>query len=534
MRTWFQKRFMSPSPAPDAALPEGWFAPQPAETLLATVSRQSHLYTLRQLTPLTDRVYEDWIVTLIQRFARLVQLFPASQQHHHAHPGGLLDHSLEVACHAVRLRQGRLLPVEASAEEQARQADAWSVAILCAALLHDTGKVAADIHIHQQDGTVWCPWQPPLAQPYTWHHRTDRRDYHLHPSAGALLVMPLFPPSLMSWLGGYPELFAALIYSLTGHPERAGLMAELIQEADKASVAKSLGGDIKTALAQKPGHLSQQLLTALRALVLGEYRLNNPDCGSDGWLTRDALWLVSKPTADRLRAWLLQHGISGVPENNNRLFDELMAHQMIIANNGKGIWRCRICAETGWSPGESLTLLRIAPTVIWQQTTLPPPVFAGSVIPVTEQQAFTEAVPVPEFTLPDLPVIPAVSHAVTGSPVPFMAWLETHLTVAGAVNNPRAYVHLVEDNLFLVTPGIFRRYMQEISGTTGDEWKLAQKAFQAQAILRRRSEDSYIWTCEVKSPGKTRNLKGFLMPEPQRLFHGNVPVNNPWLRLISE
>ena len=115
-----------------------------------------------------------------------------------------------------------------------------------------------------------------------------------------------------------------------------------------------------------------------------------------------------------------------------------------------------------------------------------------------------------------------------------MDWLKTHVTGPGAVNSQRAYVHLVEDNVFLVTPGIFKRYMQETTGATGNEWKLAQKEYQAHGLLKRSSEDSYIWTCEVKSAGKPRHLKGFLLPGPQQLFGENVPVNNPWLRLVTQ
>ncbi|XQK66893.1 TraI domain-containing protein [Escherichia coli] len=105
-------------------------------------------------------------------------------------------------------------------------------------------------------------------------------------------------------------------------------------------------------------------------------RLNNPECGSDGWLTEDALWLISKTTADRVRAWLLQHGVSSVPENNNRLFDELLTHQLIVANEDKAIWRCIIRSDKGWSPVEPLTLLRLTPSAIWEPGEQRPACFA--------------------------------------------------------------------------------------------------------------------------------------------------------------
>jgi hypothetical protein len=49
--------------------------------------------------------------------------------------------------------------------------------------------------------------------------------------------------------------------------------------------------------------------------VRDRFKLNQPQA-SDGWLTEDALWLVSKTGCDKLRAHLLSHGIAGVPEKN--------------------------------------------------------------------------------------------------------------------------------------------------------------------------------------------------------------------------
>lgn len=528
MLKWFSELFHTPPAAPDATLPEGWFAPHSADQLLATPQRQSSLHQLRQLTPLPDPLFARWIVTAVRSFAVLVQQLPASRAHHHCAPGGLLDHSLEVTCNAVRLRQGYLLPPEADAEEQARQACAWTVAVVCTALLHDVGKIAADMEIRLLDGSRWYPWQGALAQPYCWTHPDRARDYYLHPAAGALLGTTLLPAPLLNWLADYPAVFASLIYQLTGHPERAGVLAELVQQADRASVARDLGGDMKAALAHTPSSLPRQLLAALRSLVRDEYRLNNTTCGSDGWLTEDALWLISKTTADRIRGWLLRQGVSGVPENNNRLFDELLAHQLVVPHGDKAIWRCTVQSAQGWSPGEPLTLLRVAPALIWAQTEQRAACFNGSIIPVADNPERGDTPSASELQMPD---VATQQDTMAENAMPFMLWLKKHVGGADAVNHPRACVHLVDDALFLVTPGIFKRYMQETTGATGREWMLAQTSLQTSGLLRRRSEDSYIWTCEVKTPRKTQHLKGFLLPDTRLVFGENVPVNNPWLRL---
>ncbi|MHA0872135.1 hypothetical protein [Enterobacter pasteurii] len=52
---------------------------------------------------------------------------------------------------------------------------------------------------------------------------------------------------------------------------------------------------------------------------------------------------------------------------------------MIIRNEEKAIWRCTIQSDTGWSPPEPLTLLRLAPAMVWTQPEQHPACFAGKI-----------------------------------------------------------------------------------------------------------------------------------------------------------
>ena len=77
----------------------------------------------------------------------MVQLLPASESHHHSHLGGMLDHGLEVLSFSAKLRQSYVLPQNAAPEEQSKQRDAWTAAVIYAALVHDIGKVIVDIAV---------------------------------------------------------------------------------------------------------------------------------------------------------------------------------------------------------------------------------------------------------------------------------------------------------------------------------------------------------------------------------------------------
>ncbi|MDY0071610.1 MAG: MobH family relaxase [Thauera sp.] len=365
----------APSPAPATDLPKGLMRPESAASLLTTPRRQKLLEHIWQRTSLSRRQFATLYRAPLERYAELVQAFPASEAHHHAYPGGMLDHGLEIVAYSLKLRQSHLLPIGASPEDQAAQSEAWTAAVAYAALLHDIGKVAVDLHVELADGTTWHPWHGPLRQPYRFRYRDDR-EYRLHSAATGLLYRQLLDRDLLDWLSGYPSLWAPLLYVLAGQYEHAGVLGELVVQADRASVAQELGGDPARAMAAPKHSLQRKLVNGLRYLLKEELKLNQPEA-SDGWLTEDALWLVSKTVSDKLRAHLLSQGVDGIPANNTAVFNVLQDHGMLQPTpDGKAIWRATVTSSTGWS--HSFTLLRLAPALIWQPGKRPTP-FAGAV-----------------------------------------------------------------------------------------------------------------------------------------------------------
>ncbi|VFR58013.1 Pyruvate/2-oxoglutarate dehydrogenase complex, dihydrolipoamide acyltransferase (E2) component, and related enzymes [plant metagenome] len=343
---------------------------------MATPRRQKLLEHIWQRTSLSRRQFATLYRVPLERYAELVQQFPASESHHHAYPGGMLDHGLEIVAYALKLRQSHLLPIGASPEDQAAQSEAWTAAVAYAALLHDIGKIAVDLHVELADGSVWHPWHGPLRQPYRFRYRDDR-EYRLHSAATGLLYRQLLDGPLLDWLSGYPALWGPLLYVLAGQYEHAGVLGELVVQADRASVAQELGGDPARAMAAPKHALQRKLLEGLRYLLKEELKLNQPEA-SDGWLTEDALWLVSKTVSDKLRAHLLSQGIDGIPANNTAVFNVLQDHGMVLpAADGKAIWRATITSSTGWS--HSFTLLRLAPALIWESDERPTS-FTGTVL----------------------------------------------------------------------------------------------------------------------------------------------------------
>ena len=364
---------------------EGWITPFPASELLDTELRQKYLNLLWQQVSMTQDMFNELYKKPIERYAEMVQLLPASESHHHSHLGGMLDHGLEVLSFSAKLRQSYVLPQNAAPEEQSKQRDAWTAAVIYAALVHDIGKVIVDIEIQLKDGSRWFPWLGVPTQPYKFKYLKGR-DYDLHPVMGSFLANYLIPKEAFAWLAEYPEAFSSLMYAMADHKDKSGLLSEIVQKADQNSVTLALGGDVSK-LTQKPiTSFAKQLVMALRHLLQHKFKINTPKGPSDGWLTEDALWLMSKPTADQIRAYLLEQGISA-PSDNPKLFSEMQSLGIIESTNeGTAIWHCRIKADSGWCPPKAFSLLRIKPEVAWENLNDRPGIFLGRVDIENEEQ----------------------------------------------------------------------------------------------------------------------------------------------------
>jgi len=510
------------APAPPYPEPhKGLMRPEPAASLLATPRRQKLLEHIWQRTSLSRRQFATLYLAPLERYAELVQQFPASESHHHAYPGGMLDHGLEIVAYALKLRQSHLLPAGATPESQAAQAEAWTAGTAYAALLHDIGKIAVDLHVEYADGAAWHPWHGPLRRPYRFRYRKDR-EYRLHGAATGLLYARLLDAAIFDWLSGYPDLWAALLYVLAGQYEHAGTLGELVVQADQASVAQELGGDPTKAMAAPKHALQRKLLDGLRFLLREEFKLNQPQA-SDGWLTQDTLWLVSKTVSDKLRAHLLSQGIDGIPSSNTAVFNVLQDHGIALpTQDGKAIWKATVTSDAGWS--HSFTFLKLSPALIWESSDRPTP-FAGQVQVDSEQNepgpppsspaagttdaersdhgtqtapqissapaavdngvdalldlldlAPASAAPAPTPATPPEPEPPAAGMpAPKPTPGPtsvpsrsgpsgehFMTWLRQGIqTRKLVINDAKALVHTVAGTAYLVSPGVFQRYAQE-------------------------------------------------------------------------
>ncbi len=575
--TWLREAFKGKR-APErsataTAIPplgEGRIRVQSAEQLLAPPERLKRVQALEELTRLTPAHFEVLYRQALRNYAAYVQQLPASEAHHHAGLGGLLDHGLEAAILALKLRRAHLLPPGAATEVIDAQADLWSYACFTAVLLHDIGKPAVDQKIelfdkHNSSLGPWDPWAGPMRADAYEARFVRNRNYRLHQRAAPLLARFIIPVEGLHWLASEREVLTAWLSVISGMSEDAAPLGQIVEEADRLSTAADLTGNVPRQMpTARVRPLHERLITGLRYLIDSQQLpLNRP--GAAGWLLAEDLWLVVKTALDALRAHLLQEGQSGVPSDNRRLMDELQQRGALVPNGERAVWSARVTLG-GWQ--HELTLLRFPVSRLWPDPATRPEACHGAITPLAEANAAAapgtppapsrsiatdsrsepveavealdptaslgevdgQAGPAPTASLAErVTEAPALAPPVDLGQA-FLAWLRSGLASGDlSINTVNARVHRVREGVLLVSPGIFRDHGNVIQAP----WASIQKRFQKLKLHRKTPEGYNIWTYTVTGKRRSNVLKGLVIEEPEKMFGApiDLPPPNPHLSL---
>ena len=110
----------------------------------------------------------------------------------------------------------------------------------------------------------------------------------------------------------------------------------------------------------------------------------------------------------------------------------------------------------------------------------------------------------------------------------FVAWLKENIASGRVeINTARARIHVLQEGLALISPGIFRDF-------DGACWDKAQKRFQKLKLHLKRPDGTNIWTCRVAKERKQSRIKVMLIPEPEKALGVTLPPPNPAVTLLTE
>lgn len=346
-----------PLPSQTTRWPEPTLPILDFDALVAATNVSEYLEQARKGCGLNERTWTEFIYPIIHSVADLMQQLPASESHHHAQPGGLFLHTCETMRHAVRLRQGMVMPAGRDAEDQARHKHRWTAGVIVAALLHDSGKPVTDLIVrlygNNHRGTLWNALAGDMKTAQATHYAVDfpkasDRDYKAHQRHGALLMQRLVPSATLSWIGEDPPLLTTLMQYLSGESTGANPIATLVTAAEKESVRANLLDGLRTRFSTaKATPLIERLMDALRRMLAegGHLPLNRP--GAAGYVFEDDVWFAAARLANAVRDYLHANESSiGIPgeDKNDRLFDVWQDYGACRSNpvSGRALYSGRV------------------------------------------------------------------------------------------------------------------------------------------------------------------------------------------------
>ena len=153
-------------------------------------------------------------------------------------------HILDTAANAMRFRKGRILPIGASPEQEAKQSDLYTYAVFAAAVLIDLGYALSEqiITLHDRKKKLVCEWSPfmgPMPPTKVKFMKVEfRRELH----RGRQMVSLMYIPGVLSaegvaWLQSDPVVFSEFLHGFSDHP--GGPIYQLVMKGRKASIAST-------------------------------------------------------------------------------------------------------------------------------------------------------------------------------------------------------------------------------------------------------------------------------------------------------
>ena len=192
------------------------------DRLLNEPHRRAMLQQIQDRLAFTPQSYDCDVLALIIKYAEFVQQLPASESHHHSHPGGLLDHTLEVASIALRISASLEMPLHTATEDRKKLAPVWRYGLLVAAMLHDIGKTLTNLVVNlyespeSKDPIRWHPDAGDMLsiKNYYWYSvsfHEENPEYSAHSRLGWSLFNVIVPGHARNWIATTdPRLIEAL------------------------------------------------------------------------------------------------------------------------------------------------------------------------------------------------------------------------------------------------------------------------------------------------------------------------------------
>lgn len=314
---------------------------------------QKEIQELRRFVPIGDHqvdgdgknLFKTMYLDVIYRFAEYIHLIPASEDHHHRGPGGLLIHSIQTAYKSMVFAENKKYKRSGFLDLDKEMAVRARYATWLTGLMHDTGKILRDIQIDAVEqidgkgGTVAAvgvaTWTPHLQTLIEWAKENKVATYsvsyvrHRTHNAHNLDSSHLLPYILgrsyaMKYLVEAPceNLYSEVSKILSGL-ESDSYISRAVKEGDAYSTMKDMSvyHDIMTGVKNKS---VGSRVVMLMKMAKAQWEWNTP--GGEGWIIGGHCYIRWPNAIQSIVKESIKHG-QAIPHDN-------MALVVLMENNG--------------------------------------------------------------------------------------------------------------------------------------------------------------------------------------------------------
>lgn len=309
-------------------------------------------------------LFDVLFLDIIKRYVEFVHLIPASEDHHHSHPGGLLLHSLEASIESLRWAKERQVETTGFVDIDARAKPVWNYCAWLGALLHDAGKLMHDITVNAVEvrdpkSTSKMPaptdipsWEPAFESLIDWakaHNVSSysvnwmrKRVHNRHNIDTSQLLQPILRDHFaIKYLHSTPvsrNIYSELTRVISGYATSDDFLSEAIRMGDSSSTTKSLGYIYDARLGSRQISTAQRLYRSILS-ACADWEWNRPE--AKGWVIGSDVYLRWSSAIDSIIRESISIGYSlpndvstvlNIMENNSLtgLFDRKYLNDRIV------------------------------------------------------------------------------------------------------------------------------------------------------------------------------------------------------------
>lgn len=307
----------------------------PALSINELLAQHTKLIARIKLCHGSDRAtFDQSVLTLIERYARLVHLLPATPDNYFCAPGGLLRLGMEVAFFSLQGTDAHIFSGRSTISARRHLEPRWGLATFIAGLCSEAHRVLTHVIVTDGTGAVWPGYLYPLSDWLAAQH-ADRYFLRWRPNAiearglGLFALAQVVPPAVMQYLAEdnsviVPHLMAS-VSGISVYRER-NVLDELVRRSLALVIDRNLVANAdRHGSTQYGSHLERYLVNALRHLASANsaWQVNREK--SRVWFAVDGLFLVWPHAAEDIQKLLDAEQLQGIPKAPATIMEVLLS-----------------------------------------------------------------------------------------------------------------------------------------------------------------------------------------------------------------